>query len=128
MAKLETRNEHCAAADIAAAYDREIRNSPHAIRMNDAVRCPTCGKAFAPARVMTGHPTFDKKRHEFTTARRLYCDHCRQLIRWWEICDESGALAGALVDGTGYLDFVRDPQTIGIFLANHPQAICEEAA
>lgn len=118
--------EHVITSDI-ADQERRFFDSCRQVSV-PRITCPTCNKAFAPARVVTGHPTFSKQHQRFTTARRLYCDHCRQLVRWWEFCDADGRLFGELVNSDGHLDFVRDQKTISVFLEHNPQAICEEAA
>jgi|GEM_PF-6571266 len=121
-------SEHRITADLIDREREFFDSSQKSPVVFARIACPTCNKAFASSRVVTGHPAMNPKLHRYTTARRLYCDHCRQLVSWWEFCDAEGQLCNELVNGDGHIRFVLDSETIAVFLKHNPQAVCEEAA
>lgn len=79
--------------------------------------CPTCGKTFAGGSIVTDPAILEDD--GFTVVRRMYCDHCDQVIAWKEMANAQGLPTSVVVSGPG---IVRARRSVTRFLSRYPQA------
>jgi hypothetical protein len=85
------------------------------------VECPDCGKTFLDTVVVNDAPEFSDAHGCYIICRRLYCDHCNQLMLWFQHSNDSGTRIGPRVDDEPPF-IVREKRLIEKFLKQHPEA------
>jgi len=50
----------------------------------ERVSCPTCDKTFHGGMIVSDYVGIDHTTHHYQAVRRLFCDHCRKIVTWFE--------------------------------------------
>lgn len=102
---------------VVPATDHAQRTAP--LKSAARVECPTCGILRPPGAVVTESGPHWSVRYEcLVVLRSTYCDGCRHVMKWLEVC-AFGKPTGEVLSGPGLMS---GDGYIARYLSAHPQA------